>query len=186
MNRASTKKQLLKINRILKKTVLESLLEHPIVLYISCQPHPNLRIGTKRMLPRHRAKEIVLPFDSKSMRDLKFKDHYLSCKLHLESWKEVKIPYESISRIFDKGSQVIMQWITIPASLNAVSEPKGSRNTLKTRKKRLASLRIVKESGKIATTAIGAKSDLSTKKQLAKARLESDSRVISLADFRKC
>ena len=69
-------------------------------------------------MEKEKEEGILLVFGPHSMQGLELNDKYIRCRLQFQRWEEVQIPMESISRIFDKGSQVTMDWFYLPAFYN--------------------------------------------------------------------
>ena len=115
MSYDSTTRGHLKLNRSLKKSVLEAMLAQCQTIYMHCVPHPKLEIGKRGLTKKEKEEGILLVFGPHSMRDLHLNDKYIRCRLQFQRWESVQIPIESISRLFDKGSQVTMDWFYMPA-----------------------------------------------------------------------
>ena len=114
MSRDTTTRGHLKLNRSLKKGILEVLFAQCQTVYVHCVPHPALEIGKRGLTQKEEEEGILLVFGPHSMRNLELNEKYIRCALQFKTWEAVQIPIESISRIFDKGSQVSMDWFYMP------------------------------------------------------------------------
>lgn len=114
--------ELLEHNRKLKKAVLDVMFQHCDTFYIHCMPDPELQIGTRGLVERENDEGIVLVFGPYSTRHLSWDENYLFCELQFTRWEQVRIPYECVGRVFDKGGQVIMQWATMTAERLRMAE----------------------------------------------------------------
>ncbi|MEQ9367188.1 MAG: hypothetical protein RIF32_23345 [Leptospirales bacterium] len=124
--------ELLNHNRKLKKSVLDVMFQHCDTFYIHCMPDPELQIGTRGLVERETEEGIVLVFGPYSTRHLSWDDQFLFCELQFSRWEQVRIPYECVGRVFDKGGQVIMQWATMTAErikLSNAQQESGPRPT---------------------------------------------------------
>ena len=118
--------ELLNHNRRLKKAVLDVMFQQCDTFYIHCMPDPELQIGTRGLEDREKEEGIVLVFGPYSTRHLSWDDRFLFCELQFSRWEQVRIPYECIGRVFDKGGQVIMQWATMTAERTRLDEVSGT------------------------------------------------------------
>lgn len=118
--------ELLEHNRKLKKAVLDVMFQHCDTFYIHCMPDPELQIGTRGLVERENEEGIVLVFGPYSTRHLAWDERYLFCELQFTRWEQVRIPYECVGRVFDKGGQVIMQWATMTAERLRLAESSES------------------------------------------------------------
>ena len=100
-------------NRKFKKAIIDVVFTHCETFYLHCMPHPHLHVGKRGLIDREEQDGIILVFGPYSTRNLSMDDRYLFCDLQFNRWESVRIPFECIARVFDKGGQVIMQWATI-------------------------------------------------------------------------
>lgn len=117
--------ELLNHNRKLKKAVLDVMFQHCDTFYIHCMPDPELQIGTRGLVEREGEEGIVLVFGPYRTRHLSWDDQFLFCELQFSRWEQVRIPYECVGRVFDKGGQVIMQWATMTAERIKLAKNEG-------------------------------------------------------------
>ncbi|MCR9144159.1 MAG: ClpXP protease specificity-enhancing factor SspB [bacterium] len=149
--------ELLNHNRKLKKAVLDVMFQHCDTFYIHCMPDPELQIGTRGLVERETEEGIVLVFGPYSTRHLSWDDQFLFCELQFSRWEQVRIPYECVGRVFDKGGQVIMQWATMTAErlkLAKTEDESGPRSA----SKKVAPRSSEKQSAKSDKSATQAKS----------------------------
>lgn len=164
--------ELLNHNRKLKKSVLDVMFQHCDTFYIHCMPDPELQIGTRGLVERESEEGIVLVFGPYSTRHLSWDDNYLFCELQFSRWEQVRIPYECVGRVFDKGGQVIMQWATMTAERIRLAESEAGAETTPKKTVHAAD----KSIGKAQKSTESAKTEKSGKKA-------DESRVIEV-DFR--
>lgn len=103
----------LKEHKAFKKDILDVVFTHCETFYIHCMPADELKIGTRGLIDQEPKDGIILVFGPHSNRDLSWDEDFIFCKLQFTKWENIQIPYECISRVFDKSGQVIIQWATI-------------------------------------------------------------------------
>lgn len=80
------------------------------VFYLQAMPHPNLEIGKRGLLGDEVEEGIVLVFGDKAVRGLDSQKEYLFAELQFGSrWEEAIIPWDSVSRYFDKSQYSLTQ-----------------------------------------------------------------------------
>ncbi len=108
--------ELVAYNRKFKKAILDAMFSMSDTFYIHCMPNPLLNIGTRGLSEREEREGIVLVFGPYSTRALNWDEKSILCEMQFNRWEKVRIPFECISRIFDKSGQVNMQWATLVSS----------------------------------------------------------------------
>ena len=166
--------ELLNHNRKLKKSVLDVMFQHCDTFYIHCMPDPELQIGTRGLVDKKTEEGIVLVFGPYSTRHLSWDDRFLFCELQFSRWEQVRIPYECVGRVFDKGGQVIMQWATMTAERTRLTEATSSSPAEPAKKSPPAS---------IEKSTDAAAKDGATAKRPKSGKKSDESRVIEV-DFR--
>ncbi|MBI41125.1 MAG: hypothetical protein CMF59_16125 [Leptospiraceae bacterium] len=96
--------------RKFKKAILDVLFIHCETFYIHCMPHEQLVLGKRGLLKKEQTEGLILVFGPYSTRKLTWDDDSLECEMQFSRWEYVRIPFDSIVRMFDKSGQVIMQW----------------------------------------------------------------------------
>ena len=118
--------------RKFKKSILDVLFNHCETFYIHCMPHEKLLLGKRGLLKKEQTEGLILVFGPYSTRGLTWDDDYLECEMQFSRWEFVRIPFDSIVRMFDKSGQVIMQWAmpeiedTGPELKLHIADPEGS------------------------------------------------------------
>ncbi|HMU85553.1 MAG TPA: ClpXP protease specificity-enhancing factor SspB [Leptospiraceae bacterium] len=115
--------ELVAYNRKFKKAVLDVMFSMSDTFYIHCMPNPLLHIGGRGMTDREQREGIVLVFGPYSTRNLNWDEGSILCEMQFNRWEKVRIPFECVSRIFDKSGQVNMQWATLVSSESHRDEP---------------------------------------------------------------
>ena len=123
--------EILKHHRAFKKDILDVIFTHFETFYIHCMPHPDLLIGMRGLQDKEKQEGIVLVFGPHSNRNLGWDEKALYCELQFNKWEAVQIPYECISRIFDKEGQVIINCATVQQESEADSKKGKSRRSAK-------------------------------------------------------
>lgn len=110
-------------NRRFKKAVLDVMFSMTDTFYIHCTPNPLLDIGRRGLVDREKNDGIILVFGPYSTRNLTWDDNFIICEMQFSRWENVRIPFECISRIFDKAGHVAMQWATMVSQDTPASTP---------------------------------------------------------------
>lgn len=108
--------ELVAYNRKFKKAVLDVMFSLSDTFYIHCMPNPLLQIGTRGLMDREQREGIVLVFGPYSTRNLNWDESGIQCEMQFNRWEHVRIPFECIDRMYDKGGQVNMMWATLVSS----------------------------------------------------------------------
>jgi hypothetical protein len=108
--------ELVAYNRKFKKAVLDVLFSLSDTFYVHCMPNPLLQIGSRGLLDREQREGIVLVFGPYSTRNLNWDESGIQCEMQFNRWEQVRIPFECIDRMYDKGGQVNMMWATLVSS----------------------------------------------------------------------
>lgn len=108
--------ELVAYNRKFKKAVLDVMFSLSDTFYVHCMPNPLLQIGTRGLMDREQREGIVLVFGPYSTRNLNWDETGIHCEMQFNRWEHVRIPFECIDRMYDKGGQVNMMWATLVSS----------------------------------------------------------------------
>jgi len=117
-------------NRRLKKAILDVMFLEVETFYIHCNPHPELLIGNRGLVDKEKEEGIILVFGPYSTRHLSWDEHAIHCDMQFNKWEHCSIPFISISRIFDKEGQVIMQWAVYEHSTSAETQSSEADSAL--------------------------------------------------------
>ncbi len=108
--RASTRDYSLKKRDNLKKEIIKLMFGYADTFFLQCMPDPKFYLGMRGLQGDEQKYGIILVFGAKSYRNLNLTDEGISCQLQFQKWEVIFIPYRTISRIFDKGGEMMMQW----------------------------------------------------------------------------
>ena len=92
----------LEYNRTVKRVLIEALLNEGVTFYLKCFLHPELKVGSRGLLPEEVERGLILVFGPHSYEDLIISPLGISCKLQFETWETLFIPYESVQEVYDK------------------------------------------------------------------------------------
>ncbi|MBW7857035.1 MAG: stringent starvation protein B [Leptonema sp. (in: Bacteria)] len=162
----------LEYNRRIKRALFESLFEVCETFYVQVMPHSELVIGMRGLVGKEKEEGIVMVFGPYSARRLSWDEWGVSCDMHFNGWEIVHIPWESITRIFDKEGQFFIQAVfmekpTLQDATNQSQEKSGDSKS-KTVKKKQTNKAIDTENKQEASTlmkeATGSKANEITEK----------------------
>ncbi|MBI3396234.1 MAG: stringent starvation protein B [Spirochaetia bacterium] len=105
--------EVVQLNRKFKKSIMDVMFNMTDTFYIHCLPNPLLQIGNRGLVDREKADGIVLVFGPYSTRALSWDEQFIHCEMQFGRWERVRIPFECVARMFDKGGHVSMQWATM-------------------------------------------------------------------------
>lgn len=99
----------LEYNRRVKRAIFESLFEVCETFYVQAMPHSELYMGERGLVGKEKEEGVVMVFGPYSARRLNWNESGIDCDMYFGRWQEVHIPWEAISRIFDKEGQFFVQ-----------------------------------------------------------------------------
>jgi len=124
MNHEPPSPEMAEYSKLLKRSVLDTLLTKTTSFFIHCTPHTDLLLGQRGLINNEKSDGIVLIFGPYSTRNLQWDENAIFCEMQFGSqWQHVYIPYHCISRMYDKEGQFLMHWTAYSISALEEAEP---------------------------------------------------------------